>query len=152
MQRTALVALAFATGCAIEPTTLEVPSASAQVFQERVYPVLLADCAFTACHGNKDRFFSVFGPGRARLDPTTDIFAPATPGELAHSFTRAESMLVGPRGPKSSLLVRKPVPLDQGGAGHKGDDLYGGSVYATVDDPHFVVIYNWAIAATGGTQ
>ena len=56
-------------------------------------------------------------------------------------------MLIGPRGTRSSLLIRKPAPVEQGGAGHKGDDVWGGSVYDTVDDPHFVILYNWATAA-----
>lgn len=136
------------TGCAIEQTTLEVPNANPRVFEDTVYPILLADCGFNTCHGTKDRFFSVFGPGRARLDPATSAFDPPTPDELAHSFTRAESMLIGPHGPRTSLLLRKPVPIAQGGAGHKGDDLWGASVYGSVDDPHFVALYNWATAST----
>jgi hypothetical protein len=134
------------TGCAIEPTTLDLPDANPQVFEQMVYPILLADCGFNTCHGTKDRFFSVFGPGRARLDPATPAFDPATPYELAHSYARAESMLIGPRGPRTSLLLRKPIPIEQGGAGHKGDDLWGAPVYGSVDDPHFVAIYNWATA------
>ena len=141
----ALIAL-VTTACAIEPTTLELPSADPKVFEDRVYPVLLADCGFTTCHGSKDRFFTVLGPGRARLDPATDIFAPATPNKLALSFTRTESMLIGPNGRRTSLLLRKPIPLAQGGAGHEGDDLWGGTVYDSVSDPHFVTIYNWATA------
>ena len=39
---------------------------------------------------------------------------------------------------------RDGVASVQGGAGHKGDDLWGGTVYDTVDDPHFVVLYQWA--------
>jgi hypothetical protein len=147
----AMLLATLATACAVEPTTLDIPNADPKVFEEKVYPVLLADCGFNTCHGNPERFFSVFGPGRARLDPMTGAFDPPTPSELAHSYARAESMLIGPRGPRSSLLIRKPVPIAQGGAGHKGDDLWGGTVYDTVDDPHFVTIYSWATAATAAT-
>ncbi len=133
-----------AASCQVEPATLDIPTADPKVFREKVYPILLADCGFNTCHGSKERFFSIFGPGRARLDPMTPAFDPPTPNELAHSYTRAESMLIGPHGPGSSLLIRKPVPIVQGGAGHKGDDLWGGTVYDTVDDPHFVVLYQWA--------
>jgi hypothetical protein len=138
--------LATTVGCAIEPTTLDIPNRNPQVFEDTVYPILLADCGFNTCHGSKDRFFSVFGPGRARLDPSTEAFDPPTPYELAHSYSRAESMLIGPTGPRSSLLIRKPIPVFQGGAGHKGDDPWGATVYSSVDDPHFVAIYNWATA------
>ena len=145
MRALALLLIVAAAGC-VEPSTLDLASADPVVFRDKVYPVLLADCGFNTCHGNSDRFFSVFGPGRARLDPSTAAYDPATPYELAHSYTRAESMLSGPTGPRSSLLVRKPIPLADGGAGHKGDDPWGNSVYGSSSDPHFVAIYEWATA------
>src|SRR3982750_2461808 len=88
-------------GCTDVTTDLSVPAADPTVFRDRVYPVLLRDCGFTTCHGTKDRFFAVFGPGRQRLDDSTDIYAPVTPYELAISYTRARSMLFGPDGPTS---------------------------------------------------
>ena len=143
MRALAVLLIAAPAGC-LQPTTLDIPNADPVAFRDKVYPILLADCGFNTCHGTADRFFSVFGPGRARLDPATAPYDPATPYELAHSYTRAESMLFGPNGPRSSLLVRKPIPLADGGAGHKGDDPWGNSVYAGVDDPHFVTLYLWA--------
>jgi hypothetical protein len=142
MRAALLIALA---GC-VQPTTLDLPSADPVVFRDTVYPVLLADCGFNTCHGTSDRFFSVFGPGRARLDPSTAPFDPATPYELAHSYARAESMLLGPTGPRDSLLLRKPIPLVEGGAGHKGDDPWGNSVYASTSDERYLAIYQWATA------
>ncbi len=143
--RVALTALVLAS-CATEPTQdLAIPSADPTVFKDRVYPILLRECGFTTCHGDPKRFFAVFGPGRVRLEPDkTDIYAPATPYEIAISYTRARSMLFGPNGPSSSLLVRKPVPLSQGGAGHEGDDVWGSPVFLSVDDARYVTLYKWA--------
>lgn len=140
------LAIAIAAGCTAEPTQdLAIPSADPTVFKDRVYPILLRDCGFTTCHGNPKRFFAVFGPGRVRLDPDhTDMYDPATPYELAISFTRARSLLIGPDGPASSLFVRKPIPLDEGGAGHKGDDPWGAPVYGSIDDPSYQTLYRWA--------
>lgn len=141
-----LVAGVVLAGCVTEPTQdLSIPSADPTVFKDRVYPILLRDCGFTTCHGDPRRFLAVFGPGRVRLDPeTTDIYDPPTPYEIAISYTRARSMLFGPDGPKSSLLVRKPIPLDQGGAGHEGDDVWGSPVFLSTADARYVTLYNWA--------
>jgi hypothetical protein len=127
--------------------TIDIPTADPTVFRDTVYPILLRDCGFNTCHGTTARFFSVFGPGRARLDPATPPYDPATPYELAHSYTRARSMLLGPTGPRSSLLLRKPIPLAEGGAGHKGNDPWGDTVYPSTSDPAFVAIYRWATAS-----
>ena len=135
-------------GCTDPEQDFSIPPADATVFKTSVYPILLRDCGFTTCHGTADRFFAVFGPGRARLDPATAAYDPATPYELALTYTRARSMLIGPDGPESSLLVRKPIPLAEGGAGHKGDDPWGHTVYRSVDDVRYTTIYRWAT----GTQ
>lgn len=143
----AILALAFATllsSCTDPVQDLSVPAADPVLFGTTVYPILLRDCGFTTCHGNPERFFAVFGPGRTRLDPATGEYDPATPYELALTYTRARSMLFGPDGAESSLLVRKPIPLDQGGAGHKGDDPWGNPVYRSVDDARYVALYRWA--------
>lgn len=143
----ALAVAVLLAGCTQPDGELVIPNANATVFRDSVYPVLLRDCGFSTCHGTQDRFFAVFGPGRTRLDPATGIYDPVTPYELAISFTRARSMLIGPDGPTSSLLLRKPIPLADGGAGHEGDDGWGDPVYTSVDDPDYVAIYRWAEAA-----
>lgn len=139
--------LVLLAGCSVEDGTIAIPNADAKVFQTQVYPVLLRDCGFTTCHGNPGRFFAVYGPGRTRLDPSTPEYDPVTPYELALTFTRARSMLVGPDGPLTSLLVRKPIPIAEGGAGHKGDDPWGNTVYASSTDARFQTIARWAAAA-----
>ena len=147
----AVLAIVFAAGCAAEPAeALVIPSADPTEFKDRVYPILLRDCGFTTCHGDRRRFFSVFGPGRVRLDEATAIYDPATPYELALTYSRARSMLVDPAGPARSLLVRKPLSPEAGGAGHQGNDVWGAAVYGSTDDPSYATLFSWAI--TQGVQ
>ncbi len=112
-------------------------------FRDTIYPILLRDCGFAACHGTHERFFSVFGPGRARLDPETAILDRVTPTELSLSFSRARSM-VSAADPASSLLVRKPLARVDGGAGHEGDDVWGEAVYRTSADARYAALLHWA--------
>jgi hypothetical protein len=142
---TRLLALAGLAACT-EPTgEILIPNADPITFRDTVYPVLVRDCGFVACHGTSERFFSVFGPGHTRLDPDTGIFDPPTQTEIALSYTRTRSMLIGPGGVATSLLLRKPIPIDQGGAGHAGDDPWGEAVYRTTDDEGYSALYRWAM-------
>jgi hypothetical protein len=105
----------------------------------------LRDCAFSTCHGANERFFQVFGPGRARLDPvSTKPDDPATLAEVLHSYERARSMLATANPIDQALLLRKPLELGAGGQGHKGVDDYGRNVYASAADPSYVVLARWA--------
>jgi hypothetical protein len=144
-----IVLLACLVGCQVDDQGGAVPEADAEVFRRDVYPVLLADCAFPACHGTHERFFAVFGPGRARLSLDTPVLDPATPDELALSFTRARSMLVSPDGIRRSPLLRKPLAKAAGGAGHGGEDEWGENIYASKQDPNFQALFFWA--TTGGS-
>lgn len=145
----ALCLLGAAPGCDPGEDVVEVPEADPTVFRDQVYPILLADCGYTGCHGNPDRFFAVFGTARARLDPETDLDAPVTAEELAVSYTRARSMLISPDGVKRAPLLRKPLPLDDGGVGHKGSDPWGKALFTSKDDPRFQILAAWAL---GGGQ
>jgi hypothetical protein len=139
-----LVILLASAGCVTTDTALSLPTVDASVFRSSVYPILLADCGFPACHGTSQRPFSIFGPGRTRLLAETMPYDPATPAELAHSFTRAQSMLLGPDGVRRSPLLRKPLAISAGGAGHYGEDPWGNNLYLTKTDPHFIVLFFWA--------
>ncbi len=139
------LALAAAlVGCTNADGELAVPSPNPVAFRTKVYPILLADCGFPACHGDPRRFFTVFGPGRTRLNATTGPFDPATADELAQTYTRARSMLLSPDGVRRSPLLRKPLAVAAGGAGHRGDDLWGASVFASKSDPRFQTLFFWA--------
>jgi hypothetical protein len=104
--------------------------------------VLIRDCAFHACHGAPERFFRVWGPGRTRLDPTMRSFAQLTGTETETNYFVALSM-VDAKHPSRSLLLRKPLAVEAGGAGHLGVDKYGRNVYRTVNDPGYVAIAKW---------
>ncbi len=149
----AFVGLAlFLSGCAESGEALLLPAVDPTVFEATVYPVLLSDCGFPACHGNPDRFFAVYGPGRRRLSSSTLPYDPATPEELALTFTRARSMLVDPEGPAKAPLLRKPLAVKAGGAGHGGDDPWGEPIFQTKQDPRYKALFFWATATTGAGE
>lgn len=114
------------------------------MFRDTAYPILLRDCAFAACHGDTRRFFVVYGPARTRLDPATDMDAPVTPEELAQTYARAQSMLTDPAGVRRSLLLRKPLAVSAGGAGHVGTDAWGDAPYPSKADPSYQALLAWA--------
>lgn len=139
----ATIALAL-MGCAAEPAPAEPPAVDRARFEAEVYPVLLRDCGFPACHGEPARFFRVLGPGRTRLDPATGLYAAPTPEEIDATFDRARSMLSGATEPAESLLVRKPLEAEAGGAAHMGRDALGRNVYASREAPGWRAIAAWA--------
>lgn len=148
----ALLACAFAclsacfSGC-VDPA--DPPLAARRdfpAFRGEVYAVLLRDCGFPACHGAPERFFRVWGPGRTRL-PLDDGTFPEpfdlpTGDELSASYALALSM-VDERKPKDSPLLRKPLAVQAGGAGHFGVDQYGRDIYRTAQDSGYVTIARW---------
>lgn len=138
-----MIALAL-VGCTQPVGEVALAEPDQAVFRDTIYPILLRDCAFAGCHGTHDRFFAVFGPGRVRLDPATSIYAPATELELALTYTRATSMIDPDR--EKSLLLRKPISVGQGGAGHRGDDPWGLAVFRARDDARYVALTNWVMA------
>lgn len=139
------MALGFA-GCADAGPGWEPPESSFREFQA-VYPVLLRDCGFPDCHGAEERFYRVWGPGRARLDPETRAFDGVTGDEASASYTLALSM-IDVRHPAESLLLRKPLAVSAGGAAHGGVDRYGRDVYRTVDDAGYVALERWVLSVT----
>lgn len=120
------------------------PTVDADTFACHVYPVLARDCGFPACHGTNERAFQVFAPGRTRLSPDVSLTAAATQDELDQTLARTRSMLAGARTPEQSLLLRKPLEVESGGAGHMGRDWAGRDVYADQEAPGYVVIERWA--------
>jgi hypothetical protein len=119
------------------------------LFESSVYPVLIRDCAFYACHGNAERFFRVYGPGRMRISDTLETYDPATPAEVHATYERARSMLQGVHGIGDSLFLRKPLDSSEGGAGtgHRGTDLWGHDVYRLKDDLAYQKLVEWAHAS-----
>lgn len=134
-----LVFVSAFTACADPTTELTLPTPNAKQFEEQVYPLLLRDCGFPACHGDYRRFFRVFGPGRVRYRGDTGLFDPATAEEIEASYYRARSMLANEDGVEHSLLLRKPFEAE-----HGGDDEWGNNVYRSATDPGFVLLKRWA--------
>jgi len=124
----AALVLALSGGCADPGQDVALPSPDREVFDTQVWPVLVRDCGFSTCHGSEERFFRVVGPGHARLDPATPMSDPVTEAELELSYQRARSML-NAREPGNSLLLRKPLAVAAGGAGHEGTDVFGRDVF-----------------------
>ena len=136
-------------GCSFEVPPAGPPSPSIEVFRDAVYPVLLRDCGFPACHGDTNRFFRIYGPGRTRLEGMP-LSAPPSDAEVEASYDRARSMLASVAIVEDSLLVRKPLEVDQGGAPHMGIDHNGRDVYQTTGEPGYVTIRDWAASAPLG--
>jgi hypothetical protein len=150
MSRLPFIVLAtLAASCALEPLPADPPEPSRATFDTVVYPILVRDCGFPACHGDPNRFFRVFSPSRTRLDETTALAAPATTAEMDATYDRARSMLSSATSPEESLLVRKPLEVDQGGAPHMGIDLHSQDVYSSTDAQGYVALLEWARAGEG---
>ena len=140
------VIVAGAVGCS-EPTgAFAITDADQATFATQVMPVLARDCSFHACHGARQRFFQVLGPGRPRLSPLTLDSDPLTPEELRFNYERARSM-IDRNNPARSPLFLKPLEPVAGGAGHEGTDLFGRDVYKDKLDPSFIVLQNWVMSA-----
>jgi hypothetical protein len=130
--------------CADETTELVVSTPDRAIFDAEVYPVLLRDCAFHACHGSTDRFLQVFGPGRGRIAPELKPLDPAAPIEIQHSYDRARSM-IDAQHPEHSLLLKKPLATEAGGSGHEGADELGRNVYQAKIEPGYAAIQRWVL-------
>ena len=144
-----LIALIAGTlmACGGDAPELVLSQADFPTFQSQVYPVLLRDCSFDACHGSSERFFQVYGPGRARLAPMTDPLTEATMDEIIQSYNRSLSM-IEVQDPERSPLLRKPLALSAGGTGHEGVDAWMRDVYASKQDPGYAALQAWVLAAT----
>lgn len=129
------------SGCADPTTELHLPAPDVQSFESTVYPILLRDCGFPGeCHGNPQRFFHVFGPGRQRARSDTKINAGATGEELTATYRRARSMLAHEGADLTDcLLLNKPLD-----GAHEGRDEWGNNVYRSANDPSYQALFNWA--------
>jgi hypothetical protein len=137
-----------AVGCTAPVQPVEPPALDLCVFRRDVYPILGRDCSFAACHGAPERFFRVYSAGRSRLDV---LVGPSSDAEIEATFERARSMLASSDTPEDSLFLRKPLELSAGGAAHAGRDRFGRNIFASRDDPSWMLMAAWANGAEGGT-
>lgn len=142
--KTAAVIAALVSG-ACDDVRGTVPAPDVKEFRERVYPVLLRDCAFAGCHGDARRPLFVPGPGRVRLDAMTDVYDAATAAELGRAYDRSRALLLR-EGDEPAPLVHKPGP----DAAHQGRDAEGRNVYEDPEAPGLLVLQAWA-DGEGGT-
>jgi hypothetical protein len=147
-----LVVLAFACAelalgsCASPTPELALVTPDRGGFETQVYPVLLRDCGFHACHGSTERFFQVFGPGRGRLNLAAQPLDAVDAAEVELSYTRARSM-IDPENPARSPLLVKPLATAAGGVGHQGADSLGRNVYVSTMEPGYAVLVAWVMSA-----
>lgn len=137
-----------AAGCSAPEGKGKVAKREFQQFQREVYPVLLRDCAFSSCHGDPNRFFKVFGPGRTRMpgtQGTPEAFDLPTVEEIATTYQLALSM-IDDADPGHSRFLQKPLAIAAGGTGHQGVDKYGRDVYRTAQDTGYVVLARWVFS------
>jgi hypothetical protein len=153
-----VVAGALLSGCGLGVPSADAPAPDPVYFANNVYPVLMRDCSFTECHGSTERFFQVYGPNRRRLDPDATCGVgrdtcsdPATVDEINRSYDRARSMLAGASRAEDTLLLRKPLEVDSGGAPHLGTDAYGRDVYANPGVPEYQFLRTWAAPVFEGS-
>lgn len=141
-----LIAAAWLGCSACQPEEAwELPQANDVAFREDVYPILLRDCGFHACHGSSDRFFRVWGPGRVRLAPNAAAFDDATSAEERATFQRAISM-IDANDPGRSLLLVKALATEAGGSGHLGVDKFGRNVYRSANSPGYIALATWVFS------
>jgi hypothetical protein len=137
--------LLLLAGCASDDLTAArpVPALDVPFFRCQVQPVLVARCAFLACHGSGTRYLRVYAPNRLRENvPPAMRNQPLTSAEEAANLASA-SGFVGDESHEAWLLA-KPLDQNAGGLFHRGQDLYGGDdVFVTRSDPGYQLIDRW---------
>lgn len=137
----ASICLAFST-VACDPGGQTIPAPDPELFVQTVYPVLLRDCSFPACHGNPSRPLFVPGPGRTRLSEESELFDAPTAEEIHVAYARTRGLL------GSSIEVDgEPLPIflekTLSHAAHAGRDRHGNNVYEHRDTPGWTVLREW---------
>lgn len=98
----------------------------ADLFASEVQPILARRCAYLGCHGREGMPLTIYAVDFLRLrDPTGEIdFSrpplderALSPAEIEHNRIALASR-AGPSDPGGDLLVRRMLPVDQGGIPH----------------------------------
>lgn len=133
------VGVLVADGCTTDDRPSDpVLDGHAALYDNEVQPIVAERCAFLGCHGREGMPLTFYAVDFLRLrDPQglIDFSRPAlderalSAAELEHN-RRALAARAGPSDPDGSLVVRRLVPLAEGGIPHAGV-----VVYEDPDDP-----------------
>jgi hypothetical protein len=144
--------LALALGLACVQPGLDETFSPAELdrdyFRCQVEPVLVARCAFFACHGSNRRPLRLFAVQKLRLaTPWDERDAPLSDAEHAANYDMARGFAGGP-GPERPQLLDKPLDVEAGGLYHRGKTLYGEEdVFTSEDDPGYRIVSEWLAGA-----
>ena len=122
-----IVAVALAACAVEEPPPEPLASGDLAVFASESQPVLDRRCADPSCHARDDRPFAIYSPGRRRADPSRLFMQePLTADELAANARVFAAFAPGEPTVDDCLILRKPLAIAAGGAGHLGGELFAG--------------------------
>jgi len=130
MSRAWLAAIALGAGCALDvPPPRPLPAGDLAMFAARAQPVLDRACATAGCHGRAERPLALYSPGNRRLDPArTFLIEPLTAAELLANARAIDAFALEPLRDElpihDCLVLRKPLAVSAGGAGHEGGELF----------------------------
>lgn len=143
------LALLLLAGCVSQNEPVIEPLLDADFYRCRVEPIVVARCAFFACHGDPSRPYRVFAPNRMRYGVSEAERALAmTPEETELNYRSAIGFARERAGYDEPLFVAKPLDQTIGGAYHEGAELYGaGDVFTDPDDPELAVLREWIAGA-----
>jgi hypothetical protein len=125
-----VIALAGTSGCALDvPPPLALPAGDVVVFAQRTQPVLDRACASAGCHGRIERPLALYSPGHRRSDPArTFLNESLSDSELLANARAIDAFALEPLRDSlpihDCLVLRKPLALAYGGAGHEGGELF----------------------------
>jgi hypothetical protein len=124
------------------PPTGPFPALSYDCFKATVEPELLGSCAFRNCHGKAERPLHLYSMAGVR-GPNAN----ASDITLSDEEERAnfQSAVVYASATSAGLpdLLRKPLQLEQGGAGHGGVDRFGRNVYGSQQEAGWQALSDW---------
>ncbi len=138
------VGLFFISACstvANEPAPEPSAALSEPVFRCNVEPILARQCSYNACHGNAGSALRVYTPGKLRAAVPADIdaaIAPLTEAEHHANFESAAGFNFGVDAVDDNLLLRKPLPANDGGFSHLGGAIFNGKT-----DAEYMTILTW---------
>jgi hypothetical protein len=150
-----LVALSAILGCegGLEDRA-PLPPLDEAYFRCHVQPVLTESCSMFACHGDGSRYFRIYARNRLRYGIAGEAQrnAQLNDAERAFNFASARAFIdVSAR--DRSLLLKKPLEIDAGGAFHRGATLYGaGNVFSTEKSADYQTLLKWIDGAKEDPQ